>query len=288
MVLSKVSPVFPIEIFEEIGCFAAGENNFGTLAALSVTSRLMSQELKRVLYETIVWDTALIRRFVSSDFAGQPADEIRHVKWASFPSSTVPPLICSGRFFLGFGEQGSASEVHEFPNMHATLKQELDPVKAYPNHTVPPRYTAVLQIWRNTSLATLSSLLRYPLEWEFIDGQTTRSAVLGITSAYVSSPAAFTLGQPDNRGFFTPFSAGIRQISFWKGEEDEGEQRQQKRRETSIRTLSQLSSSDVPLEDKIPGRNQLDVQCDEPADAKAWLREVRRFDNSWVTLIQRY
>jgi hypothetical protein len=80
MVLSQSSPALPLEILEEIACFVAGENNFGTLAALSATSKLMSQELKRVLYETIVWNAALIRRFVSSRVAGQPADEIRHVK----------------------------------------------------------------------------------------------------------------------------------------------------------------------------------------------------------------
>jgi hypothetical protein len=80
MVFSKSSPVFPVEIFDEIACFVAGENNFGTLAALSATSKLMSQELKRVLYETIVWNAALIRRFVASRVDGQPADEIRHVK----------------------------------------------------------------------------------------------------------------------------------------------------------------------------------------------------------------
>jgi hypothetical protein len=36
--------------------------------------------LKRVLYETVVWNEALIRRFVSSLDAGQSADEVRHVK----------------------------------------------------------------------------------------------------------------------------------------------------------------------------------------------------------------
>jgi hypothetical protein len=150
---------------------------------------------------------------------------------------------------------------------------------AYPEHDNPPRHTAELRVYSDTSLATISSLLRFPLEWEFVDGQTTRNPVLGITSTYVSFPAVLSLGEPDRRGFFTPISAGIRRIVFCRREEDEGQQGGQggqERRETSIRTLSQFSSPDFPPEDKTIGKNQLDLQCDEPAAAKAWLREVRR------------
>jgi hypothetical protein len=79
MVLPGLSSL-PIEIFDEIACFVAGENNFGTLASLSATSKLMAQELKRVLYETIVWDAALMRRLRRRKAKGKLAEEIQHVK----------------------------------------------------------------------------------------------------------------------------------------------------------------------------------------------------------------
>jgi hypothetical protein len=147
----------------------------------------------------------------------------------------LPLLTSFDRFFLGFSEQRCATEALPFPNMHATIRQDLDPKMAYPNHVFPPRHTAELQIWRNISLATLSSLLRFPLDWEFVDGQTTRSPVLGVSSAYVTSSATFTPGQPDQEGFFTPVSGNIRDIWFRKCDEDEWEQEP---REASIRTLS--------------------------------------------------
>lgn len=55
-------PSFPIEILSEIACFVAGANDYGTLASLCATSRLMSQELKRVLYETVIFNDALLER----------------------------------------------------------------------------------------------------------------------------------------------------------------------------------------------------------------------------------
>jgi hypothetical protein len=193
-----------------------------------------------------------------------------------FPLVHIPLLTSSARFFLGFRGQRSASEALPFPNLHATIQQVVDPKNAYPDHVFRPRQTAVLQIWRNTSLATLSSLLRFPLDWDLVDGQNTRGPVLGVTSAYVTSPATFIPGQPDHKGFFTPVSASIRDIYVWKRDENEWEQ---ERRETSIRTLSQFSSPDIPPEDETPGRNRLDIRCDEPEDAKAWLREVNRFES---------
>jgi hypothetical protein len=60
MIYLQASPSFPIEIFAEIACFVAGANEFGTLASLCATSKLMLQELKRVLYETVICDDALL------------------------------------------------------------------------------------------------------------------------------------------------------------------------------------------------------------------------------------
>jgi hypothetical protein len=199
----------------------------------------------------------------------------------------LPLLTSFDRFFLGFSEQRCATEAPSFPNIHAAIRQDLDPKMAYPNHVVPPRYTAVLQIRRNTSLATLSSLLRFPFDWEFVDGQTTRSPVQGVSSAYVTSPATFTPGQPDHEGFFTPVSGNIRGIWLRKRDEDEWEQ---ERRETSIRTLSQFSLPDVAREDEdgTLGRDRLDIQCYEPEDAKAWIREVSPFEDPRVMLIRCY
>jgi hypothetical protein len=76
----KASPCLPLDIFEEIACFLAGENHFGTLAALCATSKLIARELKGVMYETIVCNDALADRLKASKADEEGCEESRHIK----------------------------------------------------------------------------------------------------------------------------------------------------------------------------------------------------------------
>lgn len=153
--------------------------------------------------------------------------------------------------------------------MHATIKPELDPKKAYPEDTEPPRHTAKLSIWRTTSLSTITSLLSHPLDWAFADGETSRSPVLGIASAIVYYPARFDVGERPAKGFFEPISAGLQCVHVSKCTLDGASDPEQLA--TSVRTLSQFSLGDIS---RTPGKSRLDIQCNDPEDAQAWLLGV--------------
>jgi hypothetical protein len=77
MIYLQAYPSFPVEIFEAIACFAAGANDYGTLASLCATSKLMSQELKRVLYETVIWNDTLLER-LSTDQSDVECSDKHH------------------------------------------------------------------------------------------------------------------------------------------------------------------------------------------------------------------
>lgn len=119
--------------------------------------------------------------------------------------------------------------------------QELNPSASFSKGTRYPLHTIELRIFGNTSLATISSVLRATLNWAFLDREANRSPVLGITSVLIYKEATFTLGEPDRYGLFTPMSAGIRSIRFWGAIKDS--ELEPSKLETSIRTLSRLSPS---------------------------------------------
>jgi hypothetical protein len=228
----------------------------------------MSQELKRVMYESILWNEPLMRRLMLDYIAGGCTDEIRYAKSVSSPSpSTLPLTNVAHRFFLGCPERREPWNCLPFPNMHVTIRQELNPQKAYPEETIPPRHTAELMILRTTSLAIVTSLLSYPLDWAFADGQTIRSPVLGVATAYVHEPAIFIVGEVPANGLFTPTSAGLQCTHVAKCTPN-GTSEQLA---ISVRTLAQFSSRDTT---RAPGRNRVDIQCDVPEDVEAWLIAV--------------
>lgn len=55
-----------------------------------------------------------------------------------------------------------------FPHLRASMIQDLDHQKALREHDDPPRHTIERRIFRNTSLPTISSILKYPLDWSLM------------------------------------------------------------------------------------------------------------------------
>lgn len=50
---SQDSPKLPLELLVSIACFLAGDNLYGTLLALCMTSKCIREETRPVLYETV-------------------------------------------------------------------------------------------------------------------------------------------------------------------------------------------------------------------------------------------
>lgn len=58
----------------------------------------------------------------------------------------------------------------------------------------PPQYTLNLEVMKDTTLASLSSILRHPLRW-FLAGEPYRyNVALGVASVKVASTATFSIG----------------------------------------------------------------------------------------------
>lgn len=180
-----------------------------------------------------------------------------------------------GRFILGV-EPGWDTERPlddtRFPNLRSKMIQELHPGSEFVDDDVPPLHTISLRINRNTSLATISSIIRYPLDWDFLDRVAGRSRVLGITSVGIFNRAIFTLRNPDSDGMFIPISSGIRS-AFVSRCTQHGAMEPQ-RTETCIRTLLQLLMPDAALDNVTWMDHQLQIQCNDPEDVRIWLQEV--------------
>lgn len=76
----KADPCFPLELFEEIACFVAGENHYGTLAALCATSKSMAEGLKGIMYETVVCNDRLLKRLRNGQADKERSEDLRHIK----------------------------------------------------------------------------------------------------------------------------------------------------------------------------------------------------------------
>jgi hypothetical protein len=234
----------------------------------------MAQELKKVLYETIVMDDEMPHRLKGNFDARKCLDELALIKYASISSFMhAIQLIVSVRFVLvraAAWDGRNPFNHRQLPTLHALMIQQLS--NKFANEEEVPRHTIALQIFQDTSLATLTSILNYEVDWAFEDGEISRSRVLGITDATVWTSATFTLGNLDSDGPFALTSPGL-QSAFVSSYTEHGP-KDSESFETSIRTLLHLSPRGVPTDNIIPGKLRLDIQCDYHEDLRLWLQEV--------------
>lgn len=189
-------------------------------------------------------------------------------------------LTCSDRFFLGFREQQRKALF--FPNLHASITAELDLEIAYPGHGVLSPYEAEVQIRRDTSLSTISSLVRYPLDWTFSTGQSTRRCVSRITHILVQDRATLTLGQVGRDGLSVPTSAEALYARVSSGIEYGATEIGRLR--TSIRAISHLWLKTISPPGRQPRTNELRIDCESPEIAEIWRQEVSCPNNSRMML----
>jgi hypothetical protein len=268
----------PIEIFGEIACFVAGENDFGTLAALCATSKLMSRELKGILCETVVCDEGLLQRLKLSQAVEEGREEFRHTKCVRFSCPDFFRLIAFHRFIFvdtqSYDPEPCPVDNTCFPNLRAAITQELNPSMTFTSYEICPLYTVELHIIGNTALATIWSLLRYPLDWVFVDREPSRSRVLEITAVCLSKQATLTVGEPNCSGCIASVPSGIRLIRARRtcGEHDAQEFRRLK---ISIRTLSQFLPRACSPENMADTRQVINIQgIESPEDLEIWRQEV--------------
>jgi hypothetical protein len=72
---------FPIEVLVNIARFLAGDNSYGTLAALCVSSKRTHHEVQPILFETVVWDGRLTEQFVAGKETGEWPKFWEHIKY---------------------------------------------------------------------------------------------------------------------------------------------------------------------------------------------------------------
>lgn len=85
----------PLEIITTIAGFVAGNNDFGTLASLCVTSRLLKAECERIWIETVVWSHKgpLDENMKKGQDTQVFPESWRHIRYA-FPSLWLTRFDC--------------------------------------------------------------------------------------------------------------------------------------------------------------------------------------------------
>lgn len=111
---------------------------------------------------------------------------------------------------------------------------------------------------------TISSILKYPLDWTSVDGQSSRSRVLGIDSVSFERRATATHGKCDLNDLFKPEMAQIQSLYF-RSSTSEYSVTDRTKLQTSIRTLLQLFSLGASLTGETTyDIHRLRIQCGQP------------------------
>lgn len=163
------------------------------------------------------------------------------------------------------------------PNLRAMMIQNLHPAEVFPGDEAPPRHTIKLRVLRNTTCATLSSVLKSHLDWrKLTTGPPKQHRVPGISDVFIDGEATLTLGDVKSSASFTPTVTHARDIYLEKSAE-QGEAGDIRLNE-SIRALCKLvlpkSGDRVILQ-----RPRLAIRCDDSATLLAWLQEVCCLDS---------
>ncbi|KAJ9097774.1 hypothetical protein QFC20_006120 [Naganishia adeliensis] len=172
--------ILPVKSLANIAGFLAGDNDYVTLANFSSTSRLVSSALSSTLYETVLWNEALNTRMKSAQ-----ADGIYPPKW-----KYIRFIVVDQHFWQHEPNSVDAA----FPNLRACIvKRKHFPYQRSNGEGSPPQYTVNLEVMKDTTLASLSSILRHPLRW-FLAGEPYRyNVALGVASVKVASTATFSI-----------------------------------------------------------------------------------------------
>jgi hypothetical protein len=130
------------------------------------------------------------------------------------------------------------------------------------------RYTAELDVNYDASIATLSSILKYPFDWKHPDGSVSRSPICGISNVTIwgHDGAILRPAASNAQGVFQATECGPYYV--FVSECRNGLAKEPERMETCIQAVSQLAMR--------PGirRHIMDLQCDEFPESDAWLRQV--------------
>lgn len=148
-----------------------------------------------------------------------------------------------------------------FPSLQAAMIQNMDP-------------TISLRVLRDTTVTTLSSILRGRFNWDSVNGRTSRGRVAGINQVYIDSQATLSQGTGSPNAFFKPRASCVDHIHLANKVEQGGSDGEARRLKASIRALQTLvlpaSNDAVDLE-----RTQLTIRCDDEQSLFAWLKQVR-------------
>ncbi|KAJ9094245.1 hypothetical protein QFC21_006071 [Naganishia friedmannii] len=140
-------PILPLEILYLIGQFVVGDNNYRSLANYSLACRVVRQELRPVLFETVVYERA--------DEVSGVRDDIKEGKLFKDTKYLIVSESC------GWDE-------HDFPNLVVVLT--LDHT-GFATDQHQRQSVANIRILKPVHIATLYEILRIPLSWSSLNGR---------------------------------------------------------------------------------------------------------------------
>jgi hypothetical protein len=215
--------ILPLEIMANIACFMAGANDYAGVAAMCSTSHLMHAEIKPILYETVIWnDTFHVKLHRALEDLDVP--EFRHVRYVPL-KPLFPPNVrtfCFARFVVLDGRHFSCvSGNHKqvLPNLRAIVKQDCLRHAAANDRIESPVYSAALEILRDTTLCTLSSILDHPLWWVSAADEKLQRRVRGLSHIEIATGATLSIGDSAVADLWKPYRNPILSVKIEKDAE---------------------------------------------------------------------
>jgi hypothetical protein len=172
---------------------------------MCATSQLMHAELKPVLYETVIWNQYFRDRLHAS--IDQPVvPEFQYIRYVFSRSFFNSDMNCLLRFIVLYATDYrcvNAFRKRAFPNLRAIIEQEWSPPRN-PDRIFPPDYSVGLHIMRDTTLATLSSILAHQFLWRYAARDTRRRCTRSISCVDIAAGATLSVGDVGVHRLFKP------------------------------------------------------------------------------------
>lgn len=153
-----------------------------------------------------------------------------------------------------------------YPNLRAEIVYDLEPRKIVESSRDPPQYMASLFLHEPISIATLSSILRYPLEWQSSGKYGSRSCIRGIDDVMFGSNACLIRGHCHDDDIFQPTEGTLSTATV--GFRNHG------KAITPRDSIRRLSHFVLPCRGPASGLDRLLIHIDKLATLDHWIEHV--------------
>jgi hypothetical protein len=165
----------------------------------------------------------------------------------------------------------SGNQKQAFPKLRAIVKQDCLGHAADTDRNEPPAYAAALLILRDTSLGTISSILKHPLWWSCASDEKLQTCVRGISRIGIAVGATLSSGDSTMDNPWKPYRNPNLSVKIEKDEEPSPAETERITTSLEAIRMSMLSSE---LEVTLPQVEFCIDDTDPAANLDIWISQV--------------